>query len=520
MQALLSGMIKSKSGRGKAVFTALTVGALALVLFTMFFGVFSLICGQYFDAGLGWLYFALFAMALFALCVVATIFTASALIFGAKDNELLLSMPIKPSAILGGRLLVILAMEYAFALIAALAVLLPWVTGGQATVSGIIYFAGGIVLLPLMATAVSMLLTWLLGLISSRLRYKNIVTLVLSVGFLGAYSYACFGLNQYMGDLVMRGEEIASAFHKAMPPFYLFGRGIVSGSLADFFQFTVWVIVPFTLTLLLISSNYAKLLTSQRSGAKITYKERKTKSGSAFGALIRKELALYWHYPTVVLNTSFASFIILAAGLALIVKGADMITLFLESIPFLSDINISVACAVVLTAIGSMNNLSASLVSLEGRNLWISKSIPVPAGTVFAAKIFTHWLVAALPCLFASICAGVVTAQTASDWLILLMLPQAFTMLAAVGGLVINLHFPRFDWTNETVVVKQSAAALVALFGSMGVVLALGLLYVFLLAGAMALMPFLWLCAAVCAMVIILLYTWLMKHGVKVYADL
>ena len=60
------------------------------------------------------------------------------------------------------------------------------------------------------------------------------------------------------------------------------------------------------------------------------------------------------------------------------------------------------------------------------------------------------------------------------------LLPMAYMLLFASLGLLINLAFPNFTWTNETTPVKQSPAMLLALLAGMacaGIPMALLLIF-------------------------------------------
>ncbi|MDR1069108.1 MAG: hypothetical protein LBL36_07700 [Clostridiales Family XIII bacterium] len=524
LKALLSGSLKSrsggKSGGGKLALVVAVGAVLAAMVFGMLMVFFWSMLAPFFAAGIGWLYFALLALIVFGLNVVSTIFSASALIFGAKDNDLLLAMPIKPSVILISRLLVLLASEYLFALVVALAAFIPWVVGGYATAAGVVYFFIDIVLLPLLALAISLLLAWLLGLITSRLRRKNLVTLVISLGFLFAYFYFCFNMQRYMQELVMRGEEIAAAFRTAMPPFYAFGRGIADAGLGDVLHFILWAAVPFAVTVFLLSANYRKILTANRGAAKIAYKEREAKSRSMLAALTRKEMAHYLSRPMIILNCSFGALVMIIGAAALLVKSDEVLSSLAAVLPALGGVNAAALCAAMLLFIISCNNLSASLISLEGNNLWIAQSLPAPGPAILMSKICAHLLVTALPCLFASVCVGIAVAQNLADWLTVLIVPQTFIALTAAGGLAINLHFPKLDWTNEARVVKQGLSATIAFFGAALALIVLGLLYGLIFRNFISLAAYLWLCAVIFAAGAALTFLWLIRNGSRRFAGL
>jgi len=511
---------KKKASVGKTILFSVLLLYVFVAFFSMFFALFMTLLEPFFSAGIGWMYFAFLALTAFGLSVIGSIFTASAQLFGAKDNELLLSMPIKPSDILLSRFFVILAFEYAFTVIVAVPALLLWLNSGYANPVGIVFFVMGVVLLPLMAMALSLLLAWLLGVATSRMRRKNIFVLVLSVGFMAVYFYAMTNIQKYLQDLLIRGEELAQAIRQALPPFYAFGKSIAEGSVVDGLLFMAWAIVPFAAAVILLSVNYRKILITNRGAAKTVYKEKAAKVGSAFTAFVRKELAHYWSKPTVILNSSLGSLFMLALSVFVIVKRADILLYVDEFIPLLGNLSTSALVAVILVFLNTTNNLSSSLISLEGKNLWITKSIPAPTKVVLQSKVCTHLLLSGLPCLVASICASAVFAGNITDWLILILLPQAVCVLIAVCGLAINLLFPKLDWINEVYVVKQGLSAMVSIFGAMGLIAAVGLAYVFLLNAVISLTAFLWLFALLSAVIASITYTWLVTSGAKKFERL
>jgi len=539
LKALASNIIKpgkKKLSIGRMLFIVfLLCYVIASVLFVLA-SLFNALLEPFYSAGIGWMYFVFLAIIVFGLCVINVIFTAPAQLFNSKDNELLFSMPVKPSSILISRLLAILTFEYVFALMVALPALAVWISGGYAKPAGVLFFITGVILLPLMAMAIALVLAWLLAAVTARLKHKNIITLTLSIGFLLVYFYIAFNFQKYLGELVSRGMELAQAFKRALPPFYAFGVSAQQGSAVNALVFALWALLPFAAAVFLLSVNYRRILITNRGNAaavKTVYKAKKekagsVKAGSAFSALVRKETAHYWNSPVVILNSSIGSLFMLVLSVLVIVRRQDILSaidqLNMSGSPAEGELTISsfttAVCAVVLLLLNTFNIRSASLISLEGSSLWIVKSIPVPVKTVLQSKICVHLLISSIPCLIASVCTAAVFASGASDWLIIILLPQVFCVFMAAGGLALNLCFPKLDWTNEIQAVKQGLSAIIAIFAGDGIVIALTLVYVFLLSSAVSLTAFLWLCVLLIAAGAAALYMWLLRSGVKKFEQL
>lgn len=103
---------------------------------------------------------------------------------------------------------------------------------------------------------------------------------------------------------------------------------------------------------------------------------------------------------------------------------------------------------------------------------------------------------------------------------LVVLVSAAFNVFTALLGVVVNLRFPKFDYINETVVIKQSMSTMICMFGSMAVVLVLSLLYVLLLASTVAPILFLAICLALLAIACTLMWRYLAHGGSLRFAAL
>ena len=108
---------KRKKSAGKGVLVAILFIYIIGCFFFMFGGMFYALAEPLSMLGLGWFYFALAGIVAAALCFIGSVFMAQQQLFNAKDNELLLAMPIPPSYILGSRMAALLLVNYAFELV-------------------------------------------------------------------------------------------------------------------------------------------------------------------------------------------------------------------------------------------------------------------------------------------------------------------------------------------------------------------------------------------------------------------
>ena len=524
LQALFNAMFLRNAKRvGAGNSTLLKLGITVLLLYVlgtvvmMVGALFTQLIGAFFELQIGWMYFAICSLMVFAVCVITCIFTAQAQIFNAKDNELLLSMPLKPSSILLARILTLLVLEYVFAAIIALPALFVWIANGLATTVGILFFAIGFIFLPLLSLSVACLLAWILTLITSRMRKRNVVTLLISVAFLAAYFWGVSNLQGYIGALIQNGTAIANAWARGFPPLFYFGRAITEGRITDLLIFLACAVVPFAIVITLLSKNFIRVATTKRGAKKITYREGILKASGHIKAINKNELRHYWSNPMVVMNTSIGGiFAVIVGGYMLIARDSALALLApIEALlPFESAPAILITAILALTA--AMNTLSASLISLEGKRLWIVRSMPVSSRDILLGKLITHLEISALPALLGSalsIAALLPDAISLIDAVIILLLPQMLILATGALGLILNLHMPKFEWINELQPVKQSLPVMLVMFGTMAVLAGVVILYAFALHSLLSITSYMLLLILVFAAFDLLLVLWITTHG-------
>ena len=477
----------------------------------------------FFGAGIGWFYFALVGLIIFALCFIGGIFMVQTQIFNAKDNDLLLSMPIKPSAILGGRLAALLIFEYVYELLILVpAIVVLFITGDISLIpaAGFIFLVASAILLPLFAVALGSLFGWLIALASSRLRRKNIVTLVFSLAFLGLYFWGYSKVMGYMNTLLLNGAEIADAVRRAVFPAYHLGAAIADGNAMSFLIFAVCAIIPFAIMYFLLSISFVKITTTKRGAKRVVYHEKETHAAGAKTALLRRELKHYWSSPMYIMNTSLGAVCAIALAAVLAVKPSLITGMFSDNNPVLAGLNAAVAIIVVLTFVSAMNFVSAPSISLEGKKLWIIRSLPVSSREILFSKVLLHLVICATPSLLAGLICIAVIPVSVLQAIIVLITPASVTLLFALLGVVLNLAFPRFDWINEVQPVKQSASCMLSMFGGMALIIALALVYVLLLNSVLLPEYYLLICTAVFVTLSAALYAYLSGAGARKFETL
>lgn len=163
---------KGKSSKGKMIVYALLM-LYALGVFCWLFGeIFALLAPPLYNAGCGWLYFVYVFIVAFALMFVFSVLRQNRL-YEAKDNDLLLAMPIPPSVILASRMALLLAMNVLFGAIVVGPAIYRWYEIVPFSLGSLVCMIVEFLGLCLFSLALSALFGWLLSLVSSKMRKKR-----------------------------------------------------------------------------------------------------------------------------------------------------------------------------------------------------------------------------------------------------------------------------------------------------------------------------------------------------------
>jgi len=320
---------KSKTGKKSSKASSLLYVILMLyvlgVFVMMFYSLFHSLAEPLASMGLGWLYFVYVFIVAFAIMFIMSIFAAKGQLYEAKDNDLLLSMPIKPSAILASRMAGLIAWSIVFEFVVVAPAGYVWFTteGVSVTVLSVAAYVILCLLLPLLCMAPSALFGWLLALFSSKTNNKTLFEVIVSVVFLGAYFYFYSKINTYITRIIMNSEAIAEKLG-AVAPLFRIGDAAASGSPESILLAILLFIAPFAIAYFILSKTFIKTATASRGTVKIKYEDKGQKVSGLKTALYTRELRRMLSSSTYILNGCLGAVFILAAAAALVIKSSEV----------------------------------------------------------------------------------------------------------------------------------------------------------------------------------------------------
>ena len=436
------------------------------------------LCGGLVGSGVGWLYFIIFALLSICLGVFGSVFNTYAGLYLAKDNDLLLSMPIPVRDIMAARLLNVYLLGLLYAGVVYVPGLLVYWFNASLSFSVIV---GGLVLLVLISIFVLVLscaLGWVVARISHKLKHKSLITVFLSLAFLILYYVFYFKASMLMQTLLLNAVVYGEKIRGSAYVLYLLGR-IGEGDIMGMLLYTLVVSALFALTMSVISRSFLRMATSTGASVKAVYKERSVKPKTPFAALVGKEFGRLTSSPNYLLNCGLGILLIPAAGVFLLIKGSDVMAILTEIFGSGSGAE-AVLTATLICFCVSMNDMAVPSFSLEGSSFWIARSLPVTERQILWAKGAVQLILTMPAVLFCGICAAVVVPGNPALKLLVAIQPLSCVLLLLLFGLVMGLVRVNVHWTSEISVVKQSMAVLIVLFGGFIYAAAVGGIYLFI----------------------------------------
>ncbi len=502
---------KTKQSKLKTAAMILLLGYVAVVCVGMFYLLFETIIEPFHAMYLDWLYFAFMAIMIIMLCFFGSVFLTEHELYEAKDNDLLLSLPISHRSILISRLCSILILDYVFELLIAIPAGIVYFRFYGFYLIAFFSFLIIIMTLPFMVMTITMIMAWIVAMFMKKVKYKNIFVIVLWVLFFVLYFFGVSKIQDYIIYLVQNGNSIANAIEKGLFPIYHLALAISDHQLSSMVYYLLCTFIPFGIVLYLLSVNFAKLTGSKGKEVKRVYREKTLKVKSVFFALYMKELKQFLSNPMVILNGAVGVLMLIIACVAVIVYRQDLL-MVISQFPFSTSDYVAAACLVSI-ALGSLNTLSASLISLEGQQLWIIKSLPLETKSILLSKLMLHLSMCIPGHIIFGLIVTLVLKFTLSDMLVIICVPVCLTVFVALTGLLFNLWKPRFDWINATVCVKQSMPVFLTMLVSMFAVVAVVYGYIRFLSDIMTISIYTCFIFVLFAVIDMILYSLLLRYG-------
>ena len=426
-----------------------------------------LVCGYSFAMAYGYAYIGLadllpvIMMTVTSILVLATtFFKINGTLYGIKDYDMVMSLPVKKSTVIISRLLFLYFVDFLFVLGVMLPTGIVYTMFGKGNAMFYLLYTVSLFIIPIFPMILSGTIGAVITIIASRSKYKNAISIALSL-------FACIGImllsfqtrDMNKEKLTRLSTMLLEQLYRMYPPAKWYHNGISKGDINQFGLYVIVSLIAFALFVKLVSLVYSNIQTALTTyKASKNYKMTKQYEASPFMSLYKKELKRYFSCPIYVVNTIIGVIFLVALAISLlffsptqIEAGMEMPGLslwFNKLIPLIESIMLTLCCT------------TASSLSLEGKNLWILKTSPVENKVIFDSKIAVNLTLSIPAILVSGIIIRIGIEMNLIETILLFVTPIVYAFFVAVLGMFMNIKLPNYEWVNEVSVVKQGASTM------------------------------------------------------------
>jgi len=534
LQSMAASMLSFLSGKRntqKLQFTvfgvviAVLLGFCIMAVLSFFFIMFFILAMFVTTSGKGQMniYFEAVFTGTLIFSLVGSVLASQSYLFEASDNELLFSMPIKPSVILVSRISTLFILNCIYSYMVMLPALFAYAAAVGFSVKGIVFYILSLIFLPMFITAICCFAGYLIWYLASKIPGKN--TFMGLIGILVFLFFMFFGA--FAEPLIMYAvkniNDVENALRTYVPVSYVYAEAITSENINIELEllFIVICIVPMAAAFWFISKKLTKIITTKRVNKNKVYVEKTMKRISVVPALLKKELGFFFSIPSYVMNSGLGTVMTAVMGIVMLIKGIDAEGMFAETFTNYRAIMIMGVIS-ALSTLCVMNDVTAPSISLEAKTLWMLKSFPVEPMKIFTAKFLVSPVITLPGILITAVCCALSMPVNALDFIFIILIPVLASVFSGMLGLLINLKLPRFDWAHEIIVIKQSGSVIISLIAS-AVLTAIPFIFALMLPvinPAFDVIFSYMICAVYFSAVIIICWWLLKKVGTKLFNSL
>ena len=391
------------------------------------------------------------------------------MLFSFEDFDFLMSLPIKKETILLSKIVSYMLAVYMYVIPLALPCIVIY---GLRTKAGFLFYLCSI-LGYLIEVIPYMLIAALLGLLAKRLtagkKYGELLRNTVTVLFIFAIWFFSFSLNSHTDIDPNSLSSVIEKMQQFFPLLYSLVEASISGNFIVVSRNILINLVIFTLFVKYISP----VILSTNARGKETYhyanfKIRKINSSSPFKALFLKEFKNYFRNFIYVMN-SIVGLLLLVFGIIYAFVNSDINQYIPVLVSYIGKEALTDFLIIVCIFVAHTTICTHSMISLEGKRLWLAKSLPVSTLEILLSKIMVNVVIVVIPTALFALIAGIYFNLGLFNIFFIFEFIVLSSLFTGMFGILVNLRFPKFDYDREIVVIKQSLAAFIAVLGSIAI---------------------------------------------------
>lgn len=412
------------------------------------------------------------AMIFFGIFYVLSIF------YFSEDIDILLPLPLKPYEILGAKLVIVTIFQYLLEVIFVLPIFIAF--GIKA--GSILFYINAIILyltLPVIPTIIcaifSIILMSFTKLIKNKDRFKFISGFIgiLFAVLINIFMQKIGGKNSQIANTLKNNKGTMNTVSNVLPTskfaaYSLNGTNLANAEI-NLLLFLLITILFVAVFLIAAQTLYFKgavgISQSSSKGKKLTNEQfnKASNRSSVISSYTLKELRLLIRTPSYFLNCILFSVFFPPIILVIMLHGSDKIV---TAVPMNNGMFLVIASGII-AVISSMNMITPTAISREGKNFFIMNYLPVSYEKQIISKVLSGIIVSAVSAIIFS-AAGIALLKIPLINAVLVLIIAGLGIGAySFLGIILDLKFPKLEWETETEAVKRNFNGVIMIFGSM-----------------------------------------------------
>ena len=275
----------------------------------IFFSIWSyanIIMEQLDEANLEYVGLTLFVFVTTLLTLVEGIYKSSNLLFNCKDDDLLLSMPIKKSTVLFLRIFKFYVFELFYNSIFLIPAMVAYIRYVNVNLTFYVSSFIALLILPIIPIIISCIIGGIISAFSSKFKFKNLAQIVFTMLFLIIVLYFSFNIQGLISNIAVNANSINEIITKLYYPAGAYINLVTNFNIFELLIFILINVLLFASVILILSNKYFKINSKFKVvKLKSSNYNYNIKAAKPEKALIKKELGRFASSPVFVINAGF-----------------------------------------------------------------------------------------------------------------------------------------------------------------------------------------------------------------------
>ena len=390
--------------------------------------------------------------------IMMTVFDTQGYFYDTKDFEMLSALPIKITSIVTAKYLSSYLISFIYNLMIAIPAFVVYFMFEGVTAGGVIMAIVSLIFLPAFTQLIGSLLAWLINIITSKLKNKNIMRTIISILFLVVIFAFVYGANSTTLLNLFSNSEILW-LNIIMPHIYLLFNAMTGLNIWFYLGFLLVSILFAAISVLIVSFSYKKINTSLN--VHVSSKSKKPlsfKQSVVVGSLLKKEAKTFFTSPIYCINGLMGPILCVVMTFILI----SIIDQYSSSSEFINMFIIMSSSILILCA--GIAPTTAVSISFEGSKFFVLKSLPIKYNHIVLSKLLFNLILNVPFVLISEIIFWCFVPFNFVHAILMFVYTMAGLTLFATLGLLLNLKMPKLNWTSEAQAVKQGGSMISTMF--------------------------------------------------------